>query len=188
MTMMVKKFLKSGKIETILEFLIKFNLLAIPLYAAIFYGIEFLPLQKMTAFLSYILLQSMGYNVELQGTVLTFNGSQFSSNILIDTDCTAWKSMYALAALMIASPAMNDRKKLVYILIGMSAVYASNILRIVSTICIADALGPQYMDIIHTLLWREAMIFVVIIVWYTWLKRQKIISDKNETMFKKLYN
>ena len=173
-----------------LEFLIKFNLLAIPMYLILFYGANFYPLQTFTTNISYTVFRTLGYSVETDWVTLSFTEDGFMANIVIDMDCTAWKSMYALAALMLASPVKNDRKKLKHVGLGIVVLFMLNITRIVSTVVFANTFGLQYMEIVHTVLWREGMIFAVVLIWYAWLKqqskKQKIILNKNQTILRKL--
>ena len=177
-----KEFVNNNmkKIEMVLEFLIKFNLLAIPMYLVIFSNARFYPMQTLLTDIVYYIFQILGYSVEKYGIIISFIGVQFATEIVIDMDCTAWKSMYALVALMIASPVKNDNKKLKYIILGLVLIFVLNIFRIVSTVAIAHSFGAQYLDVVHTVLWREGMILAVLVVWFVWLKRQKIISLKHK--------
>jgi len=179
-----------GKIEMLLEFLIKLNVIAIPMYLILFSGANFYPLQTLTTDISYTVFRTLGYSVQKDWVTLAFDSENIAADIMIDMDCTAWKSMYALAALILASPVKNDRKKLKHIGLGVAALFMLNITRIVSTVVFANTFGLQYMEIVHTVLWREGMIFAVVLIWYAWLKqqtkKQKIILNKNQTILRKL--
>ena len=174
------------KIEILADFLIKFNLLAIPMYIILLTGIEFYPLQIVLADLVHGIITALGYEAVKNGIVLTFVSQPFIATIVMGVDCTAWKSMYALAALMLASPVANDKKKLKYILLGVLFVFALNIVRLVTTVLIGYEFGMEYLNIVHTLLWREGMIFAVIAIWLLWIKKQKVIFRKKQTILRKL--
>jgi len=182
-----KKDLK--RIELLADFLIKFNLLAIPMYIVMLSDIEFYPLQVLLTDIVYGIITSLGYVVVKNGIMLTLVSQTSMAVIAIGIDCTAWKSMYALAALMIASPVANDMKKLRYILLGVSAIFVLNIIRVVTTILVGYWFGMDFLDITHTLFWREGMILAVIAIWFIWLlqaKKQKVIFREKQTILRKL--
>ncbi len=179
------------RIELIVDFLIKFNLLAVPMYIVMFSGIEFYPLQLFLTDVMHGIITTLGYEATKSGITLTLVSMPAVANVIIGMDCTAWKSMYALAALMIASPVKNDRKKLKHILLGVSAVFVINIVRLVTTVLAGYWFGMRYLDIVHTLLWREGMIFAVVLIWLLWLKRkkekQKVLFQKEQTILRRLF-
>lgn len=174
------------KIEMMADFLIKFNLLAIPMYVILLTGIEFYPLQIALTELVHGIITALGYEAVKNGIVLTFVNQPFIATVVMGVDCIAWKSMYALAALMLASPVANDRKKLRYIVLGILFVFVLNIARLVTTVLIGYQFGMGYLDIVHTVLWREGMIFAVIAIWLLWIKKQKVIFRKKQTILRKL--
>jgi len=174
------------KIEMLTDFLIKFNLLAIPMYIILLTGIEFYPLQIALTDLVHGIITALGYEVVKNGIMLTFVNPPFVATIVMGVDCTAWKSMYALAALMLASPVANDRKKLKYVLLGVLFVFVLNIVRLVTTVLVSYEFGMEYLNIVHTLLWREGMILTVIAIWLLWIKKQKVIFRKKQTILRKL--
>lgn len=174
------------RIELLADFLIKFNLLAIPMYIILFLGIEFYPLQVALTDLVHWVITALGYEAVKNGIMLTFVNPPFMATVIMGIDCTAWKSMYALAALMLASPVANDRKKLKYIILGVLFVFVLNIIRLVTTVLIGYQFGMDYLDIVHTLLWREGIIFAVIAIWLLWIKKQKVIFRKRQTIVRKL--
>ncbi len=163
---MNKKILeRRKKLVTILIFLIKFNLLAIPMYIIMYLDLTLPPLQVFLADMTEKILTSLGYSVARQDQFLTL------SNITIDIsmDCTGWKSMYALAALTIATPSIW-KKKLRFLVIGLPAIFLLNFIRIVTTIIFALQFGLQYLEIVHTLFWREGLILAVVVAWFLWLR------------------
>lgn len=179
------------RIELIVDFLIKFNLLAVPMYIVLLSGIEFYPLQLMLTDVVHAIVTSLAYEAVKNGITLTLVSMPAVANVIIGVDCTAWKSMYALAALMIASPVPNDRKKLKHILLGVSAVFVINIVRLVTTVLAGYRFGMRYLDIVHTLLWREGMIFAVVLIWLLWFKgekeKQKVLFRKEQTILRRLF-
>jgi len=170
-----KRLLKKNRLKFILWFLLRFNLLAIPLYLAIYTDFSFLPLQTLIAQITAAILKIQGYNIiQNNQTMLTdVDGSIYS--IEVSWDSTGWKSLYALAALVMAVSASNIKNKLKFLSMGLPMIFVLNLIRILTTILIALNFGFQYFEIVHTLLWREGLIIAVVVLWYFWLKREKII-------------
>lgn len=164
------------KLELILWFLLRFNLLAIPLYLAIYSNFSFLPLQTLFAQMAAGILKEQDYAVQQTDQILTISADNTIYSIDMSWDSTGWKSLYALAALVLAVPASNLKSKLRFLAIGLPAIFILNLFRIVTTILIALNFGFQYFDIVHTVLWREGLIVAVVVLWYVWLKRERIIK------------
>ena len=163
-----KKFVAKNrrKLLMLVEFIVKFNLLAIPMYAIILSGMQLQPLQDATTSAVYAIFRFLGYAAERSGTTIAF-GAPLYTNIVIDTDCAAWKSMYAFAALIVATPfALGWEKRLKLILLGVAALFVLNVVRIVSTVAVAVSFGIGWLDVVHTVLWREGMILAVVLFWF----------------------
>ena len=160
-------------------FLIKFNLLAIPMYLVIYFNVEFVPIQQFLADSVYAVLRASGYEVAKSGLVLTLTSGFTIVNVKMTVDCTGWKSMYALAALALATPLPDGKRKfkfkskfesrLKFIAAGAAAVFALNFLRVLTTVLSFYSFGLQALDVVHTLLWREGLIVAVVLIWGFWL-------------------
>jgi exosortase/archaeosortase family protein len=166
-------FFDRKKLEAVAWFLIKFNLLAIPLYLILYFNLSFSPLQTFFATLSHSTLNVFGYNVTQDGFWLTTSTDNGIQRIQISWDSSGWKSMYALAALVIATPVSNISRKLRFIPIGILIIFLLNYLRITSTILISLIFGFNYFEIVHVFLWREGLIFAVVAIWYLWFRKEK---------------
>jgi|GEM_PF-1536820 len=187
------------KFEMLADFLIKFNLLAIPMYVALFVGINFYPLQMFLTDVVYGTFKSEGYWISRSGITLMLFAPPASSDLsnppgppLVETivmgfDCTAWKTMYAFAALVIATPVAGMRKKLKFILLGSVGLFLINIVRLVTTIKTAYTMGFQYLDITHTFLWREGLIVALLAIWFFWLRNQKNNISQGQTILRRVY-
>jgi len=176
-----KKLKINKKLIIILSFLIKFNLFAIPLYIILYFDLYFLPMQEFLAYISYKTLSFLGYEVSLSGVVIRIVRNLELLNIEISWDSTGWKSMYTLAALVLATSGPNLCKKGKFLLFGITFLFFLNFLRIITTISIAVNFGFNYFEIVHMLLWREGLIFAVVAIWYFWLRQvYKHYSLKNE--------
>jgi len=170
-----KNLILRKKLKTIALFLLIFNLLSIPLYLLMHFNFSYPPLQKFLTSVSRPFIELFGYDP----TVIDYNacnvsdisGSNFKQPVCISWDSTGWKSMYALVALAIATPAVAWRKRLKFLAIGIPIIFLINYLRIVTTILIALKFGWQYFEVVHTLIWREGLILAVVAIWYLWLRK-----------------
>jgi exosortase/archaeosortase family protein len=169
-----KNLILRKKLKVIVLFLIVFNLLSIPLYLLMYFNFSYSPLQKFLTSASRPFIEFFGYDT----TVINYHacnvpaifGNKFKEPVCISWDSTGWKSMYALAALIIATPVIAWKKKLKFLSIGIPVIFLINYLRIVTTILFALKFGWQYFEIVHTLIWREGLILAVVAVWYVWLR------------------
>jgi len=173
---MKRKILRK-RLLTVVLFLIKFNLLAIPMYLILWLNLSYPPMQVFLTELTYRNLNLMGYRAELinsreSAVPLIYFSDQFPK-IQISWDSTGWKSMYALLALTIATPYSNLKRKLKFLALGIPFLFLLNYIRIITTILVSLNFGVQYFEVVHTLLWREGLIMAVVAVWYLWLKKVK---------------
>ncbi len=170
-----KKFNKIArkKLFTILFFLIKFNLLAIPLYLIIRFDISFPSLQIFLAKVLHSMFKISGYHAIRDGYYIALLSDNTIRTIAIDMDCTGWKSLYALFALVLATPLKKNKSKLNFLAFALPTLFFINIFRIYLTVTFCHIIGFQYLDIIHNLFWREGLILVIIILWYWWLRKEK---------------
>jgi len=167
---LVRKLLKKTRLKFILWFLLRFNLLSIPLYIAIYTGLSFLPLQIFLAQVTTEILKAQDYNLVQSEQMIVVNADNSFYTIEVSWDSTGWKSLYALFALVVAVPAINMTDKLRFLSIGLPTIFILNLIRITTTILVALNLGFQYFDIVHTILWREGLILAVVLLWYFWVR------------------
>jgi len=163
------------KLLGVIYFLVKFSLLAIPLYLLIFANFSMPALQNLVAYLSYSILNAFGIQTKLNQSSLTVVSGFKISVIEISMDCTGWKSAYALLALVIATPAIKIRKKFKFLLVSLPVLFLINILRIVSVIYLSLSLEPKYFGLVHDILWQWGLIIAVLSIWAIWLKYEKRI-------------
>ena len=135
----------------ILVFLIKFNLFAIPLYLIIISGFQLSFLKDLTTDISFFLLKFTGIDASLSGNIISIPIKDGSFAATIDWDCTGWKSMLALFALIFATD-FSLRKRL-YGLVFIPLVYLVNLLRIWFMFYFVSSFGLLYYNIVHTLVW-----------------------------------
>lgn len=137
--------------------------MAIPLYIILYLNLSFPPLQNFLAYLIFQTFKFLGYTTSLNGYFLTIQN--FPEVIEISWDSTGWKSLYALAALVIATPSSKISKKIKFLLLALPILFLINYFRIFTTILFSLKFGSEYFEVIHLFLWREGLIFAVIAIW-----------------------
>jgi len=168
----------------IAKFFILFNLLAIPMHIILYFNLYYIPLQKFVALLTYNILRVLGFQTEISMYILKVVSFQGIQIVEISMDSTGWKSLYALVALVIATPDRKWKEKIKFLIFALPVIFGLNVLRIATTIAMCATYGLQYFEIIHTLLWREGLILVVVAVWYIWLRRINYNIVKNKLSFR----
>ncbi len=165
---MDKRTQKKKIMKDVAFFLLKFNLLLIPFYAIIYFDVNFYSLQiQFTNFIA-IILKLFGHKVSTSDFYLYIGNDNFP--IDISRDCIGWKSAYSLFALVFATPG-KIKDKLKFVVAWIPIMFIINILRVVGTILFGLRFGLQYLEIIHTFLWQEVMIAILLIIWYLWLRK-----------------
>jgi len=149
-------------------FLIKLNILAIPLYLIVTFGYSFPPLQDLWALALDQSLSSLGYETELTRNLIYVKTGDTAQQILFSWDSTGWKSLYALTVLVFASGIGTFRNKLRFLSFGLPLVIFVNLVRVLTTVVFPLEFGFQYFDFIHNFLWSSLMIAFVVWIWY-WL-------------------
>lgn len=166
-------------------FLIFFNLLSIPLWIIIYFDITFPRAQTLLAIFLEHSLNFLKIETKREGFVL-FLADPKLPQIIIDADCIGWKSSWMFVALILATPAKIKGKiklrnikfpktKFKALLIGVPILFIINFLRILTTILIGRYFGINYFELAHTFLWREGLVFAVILIWLLWLRKEKIV-------------
>lgn len=155
------------KLIYVLTFLIRFCVLAIPLYIILWFGADFSLLQK-------IVVSNVISTLPLFGVDATADGFDIITNtkipVIVDIspDCTGWKSMLAYAALVLAVPSVSARKR-AFGLAGVLIIHALNIVRIAFLIWVETAYGIQAFLSAHTFLLKLGFPAVILLVWLCWL-------------------
>jgi exosortase/archaeosortase family protein len=150
--------------ETLL-FLIKLLVFAIPLYIILIFQGVLLPLQEFVSFNVYHILKFTGLEVVKNGVLLTANGFAF----FISEDCTGWKSMLLLAALVFAVPGVRMKKRVLGLAIGIPVIYVGNLSRILIMVSVSLNYGQEFASVIHDFFWQIGLVSLVLILWVSWL-------------------
>ncbi len=150
----------------VLEFLARVAVLSLPLYLVIWLGINLYPLQLAAASQASAALTIMGYGPAQHGSgIIMASGFQF----VIIPDCTGWKSMLFLFALVMAVPRISLRKRALGLALGMPLVWFANIARIVSVVALQGSLGTETALLLHDTVFQLGLVGIVLVSWGIWL-------------------
>ncbi|HII39105.1 TPA: archaeosortase/exosortase family protein [Candidatus Micrarchaeota archaeon] len=115
---------------------------------ALIHLIDLTAVAQAVATAEQTLLNSLGYQTALQGTLLSVDGTAFK----IAADCTGLVSIIMLSALLWSTP-LKEEKRLRTLAIFAPFLLAFNILRLLLTLTTGTVFGPIALEIIHALLW-----------------------------------
>lgn len=136
----------------------------------IFRGVLYL--SPETFFLESILAGITGNIIQLfeGGTRVLGNRILIGDHIFVVTqDCLGWKSIAAFSGLCWASDIIDRGSILIK---GFAVISIANVARIVSTVLMANYEVISF-ELVHGLLWRWGLTFVVISMWAYWFRKTK---------------
>jgi exosortase/archaeosortase family protein len=161
----------------VLVFLLRLMALSIPLYLIIWLNVSLAPMQAVIAGQVAWLLRAAGFAAAENGLLITVSGAGADSfTFFIGQDCTGWKSMIALFALVSASLGVTMRKRLLGMAVGIPLVYLGNLARIMAVVLIERALGPETALVFHDWLWQAGLISLVLVLWLLWLRWDSVVE------------
>ena len=178
-----KKLNKTNKkLLYILTFLVLFNLFALPLYFIEYfninmYALEYVVTKQVSLFLNIFGVEHSLFLLSLETKMIPAIKVAGLPVVAIDLSCTAIRSMFAFIGLVFALPKVKIDKKIRAVLWGLPVIYIVNIIRIVTTILVGVKFSVEKLDFIHTLLWREGLILLIIVMWLLWIKYDKVKFD-----------
>lgn len=148
-----------------LVFLLKVLAFAIPLYLIMHFQNVLFPLQELVSQNVQAVLQAFGFTVSRDGFLIRANDTFF----FISEDCTGWKSMLLLTALICAVPRVVMKKRLAGLAGGVAALYIGNLARILLMILAWQAYGFAFAIMLHNYMWQAGLISLVLVIWFLWL-------------------
>jgi len=149
------------------RFVIIFNLLALPMYLMILFDIQVSQFVSLTEYLARSLLSATGMEFQVVNNLIILPIENGTWAAFINWDCTGWKSLYALFALIVASP-FSPRKKAFGLLL-LPALYAVNILRIWFMFYVASV-NIEMFPFVHAVVWSWGLVAAVLLLWVFWMK------------------
>jgi len=154
-------------------FLAKVIALSLPLYFIILFSIPLTQLQIFDAYVSSGMLTAMGYHVEQAGASITV-GYLNPFSYYLSEDCTAWKSVLFLFALIFAVPAVSMRSRLVGLGLGIPVLWLGNQARIVGVVVTERATDVTFAMLTHDYLWRAFLVALVLGLWMLWARNPQV--------------
>jgi exosortase/archaeosortase family protein len=161
------------------KFLIKFNILAIPLYLILVTGWNLGWLQQMTANIIYSILSSLGFSPAIDGLMITIPIHNGNWAAVIDWDCTGWKSFLAFIALVMATDAPTMRK--IRALMFVPVIYVINLARIAFMFFYVRTYDLQYYQVVHSIVWSWGLIITILVLWILWMTRPSLFFRKEKS-------
>lgn len=145
------------------RFLTGFTILALPFYVLLNSGWDASLLRSLDATLSALILSALGIPATSSGSFI------YGEQLIVDVtrDSTGWKSIIAFGALVLAA-GRPLQKTVRGLLIGISLLFAANLLRITSMFYAVTVFNVDY-EFLHTFLWRWGLTGVVLVVWFAWM-------------------
>ena len=159
-----------------LQFLMRLIVLSSPLYLVMWLGVDLYTLQLAAASQSSWLLHASGYQVAQQGTGLLVNSS---FEFFIIPDCTGWKSMVFLFALIFAVPKVAISRRMWGLVMGLPLIWAVNLARIYGVVLAQGVWGTETAMLIHDTVFQLGLIAIVIGIWIAWLRWPESMSFRN---------
>ena len=165
------------KLWRTLYFLMRLLVLSAPLYLIMALSLDFSLLQNFFAWAVGSILSFGGWSTIVSGmgiTVLEPKNLMF----LIEADCTAWKSVVLFFALIFATPRKSGtrkafliRRRIPWFFAGVAALFALNILRILTSVWAEVTYGYYFSGFLHSVLWQFGLTAAVLVFWLFWLKK-----------------
>lgn len=134
-------------------------------------------LQSLLAGLINAMLNSSGIEAVREGITITIGETPY----VITQDCLGWKSMAAFAGLVYAS-SKRTLEHLNFILQGFAVIIVANIIRVYSTVLLAER-GIVSFQVIHDVLWSWSLTLLVLVIWGYWFTN---IKDREPIFQKKI--
>ncbi|MBR9678946.1 MAG: exosortase/archaeosortase family protein [Nanoarchaeota archaeon] len=172
-----KKYVKKWNAIIFLTTLI---LLATPLYLIMESNFSLFWFEKLfsTSVSTTLIIQginvneTIGYeNNGLKMPVLEIEGLE--KQVGIGRACTGYRSILALFALTFSVPKIKFSKKVKAIIKFLPVMIIINYLRLYTTILLGILFGDNVFNFVHTFLWREGLIIIILLLWSYWLNSQK---------------
>jgi len=158
---------KHEQLIRLLKFVVKFSLLAIPVWLILIFNMQVPVLKDITAAIVYWVIKGLSINAMLSGTTITIPTIDGVFAVNLNWVCVGWESMYIFFALVFATDFVIRKKIRGMVLLPL--IYAVNITRIVSTLVLVSSYGSGLFDILHNT-WTFIFAAILLFLWWVWLK------------------
>ncbi|MCW1301349.1 MAG: exosortase/archaeosortase family protein [Candidatus Nanoarchaeia archaeon] len=170
------------KIKGAIIFCLKFACFSIPIHVVKWLGINLWFLQYPITSVLAMLLPIFGIHFEVfhtlspesLGEIPAIYVKELNYSFAIDNSCTGYISILALCGLVISTPSNEWRRKLKFLSLSIPLLYGINVVRIFITILILTQIGVKYVDVVHSILWREFLLSIVVVLWVIYLRNARV--------------
>ena len=138
-------------------FLVRLLVLAIPLYVILALPGILYPLQLWTVDVTISLLGWLGLSATADGTWITIHYAN-PFTFIINEDCTGWKSIMLLFALIFAVRGARLKSRLAGLALGTAAILTANMLRILGVIYAERLWGQDFALLLHDIAFRYGLV------------------------------
>lgn len=147
------------------------------LLLAVFYPLFYVVFSPLTLWVSYGILQ-LFVDATLTGTTILAGGK----TLVFVQACTAASAYLLLALLILLTRGISLRTGVKLFLLGSALIFAANILRIQFLFYLLFAVGKNYFETLHLLIWKVLSSVYVAVVWIflTWrfkIQETPLMSD-----------
>lgn len=152
------------------RFIIKFNLLAAPLYVMLLTQWQSSFLIAATHNIVFSVLVAAGLNPISYGDVIAVSIKNGSWGAVINWDCVGWKSLLALFALIFATE-LPLKTKIKGFLLLAPLIYFVNVIRIWFIFWYIVNYDISNFAFVHAVVWSWGLITAVAVAWLVWLRQ-----------------
>lgn len=146
----------------IMGFLAVLLLLSLPFYILLRIEPNFEYFQELVASNVSVFLIALGFHPQQHGYFIFLEGK----GLEVAPACVGWRSLLAFSGLVLATP---RRKNKIGAIMLLPMIYSFNIFRLITSLLVSVFI-PSLFDIIHGFLWTYAMTFLVLGLWWYWVK------------------
>lgn len=141
-------------------------------------------LQSMLSDLIAAMLNSSGIEAVAREFEIYIGNTPY----IITQDCLAWKSLAAFTGLVYAST-KRTLEHANFILQGFAVIILANIIRVYSTLLLAEK-GVISFQVIHDVLWSWSLTLLVLVLWGYWMiklkDREPVYQQRIQEQVKKI--
>lgn len=164
---------RNKKLFETLLFLAKLLVLSAPLYAVLNWG-NLVPLQNFVAEEIANFFKFVGFQAYREGTTLFVGKVAFS----VTADCTGWKSLIFMSALVVATGS-GLAEKLEALSLNLPILYSINLSRVALVVFFTYSYGPGAYELMHDFMWKISTVASVLLLWFMWTRRKSLIIEQN---------
>lgn len=150
-------------------FLVFISILLVLFYVELMHGVQLAVIAPWTAALAKIstnLLQLFDSSVHAYGAII--QNAHSGVGVKIEPGCNGVEACIVLVSAMLAFPS-RWQDKFIGIVLGVIAVQAVNVLRVISLFYLLQWSQPAF-EFAHLYLWQALIMLDVLVVWLIWVR------------------